>query len=167
VWQRIKGSGIFYWQCAHPHRAEWRHPPGDRPDLLRRESAIGKCHWGRFPLFFLGEHQNSRLITDYFATSARACPEARSPPTSSARGGTLQGIASQYYDSPAYWYLLADANGLSGSEELKEGTSLTIPNRVANTINSPETYGLYNENDIIGSTSPEIITIPKPPKKKK
>ena len=48
----------------------------------------------------------------------------------------------------------------------KEGTTLTIPNVVANNVNNAQTYKVYNENDIIGSTSPEIITIPKPKKKK-
>jgi len=38
---------------------------------------------------------------------------------------------------------------------------------IANNVNNKDTYKLYNENDIIGSTSPELITIPKPKKKKK
>ncbi|HXH08402.1 MAG TPA: hypothetical protein VNP04_01300, partial [Alphaproteobacteria bacterium] len=43
----------------------------------------------------------------------------------------------------------------------------TVPNRVSNLYNHHDTYKLYNENEIIGSTSPEIVTIPKPRKKKK
>ena len=51
-------------------------------------------------------------------------------------GDTLQTIAQIYFGSPAYWYLIADANGLSGSEALTEGVTLTIPNKVANSANS-------------------------------
>jgi LysM domain len=78
------------------------------------------------------------------------------------RGGdTLQSIAQMYLGSPAYWYLIADANGLSGTEPLTEGATLNIPNKVANSANSAETYKVYNESEIIGSTSPEIRTIKK------
>lgn len=47
-------------------------------------------------------------------------------------GETLQSLAMAYYGSPAYWYLIADANNLRGDEALIEGVTLTIPNRVAN-----------------------------------
>ena len=39
-------------------------------------------------------------------------------------GDTLQSLAAAYYGSSAYWYLIADANGLSGTEELIAGASL-------------------------------------------
>jgi YD repeat-containing protein len=80
---------------------------------------------------------------------------------------TLQTIASIYYGSPSYWYLIAGANGLSGNERLSEGTTLSIPNVPANSVNNANTYKVYNEADIIGSTSPELVVIPKAPKKKK
>ncbi|HWI10593.1 MAG TPA: LysM peptidoglycan-binding domain-containing protein, partial [Burkholderiaceae bacterium] len=76
-------------------------------------------------------------------------------------GDTLQSIAAMYFGSPSYWYLIADANGLSGSEPLVEGTTLTIPNAVANSVNTADTFKVYNESEIIGSTSPEIRTIQK------
>jgi hypothetical protein len=76
-------------------------------------------------------------------------------------GDTLQTIAQTYFGSPAYWYLIADANGLSGSERLVEGVTLTIPNQVANSANSAQTFKVYNESEVIGSTSPEIRTIQK------
>jgi LysM domain len=76
-------------------------------------------------------------------------------------GDTLQSIAQVYFGSPAYWYLIADANGLSGSERLTEGTTLSIPNKVANSANSADTFKVYNESEIIGSTSPEIRTVAK------
>ena len=76
-------------------------------------------------------------------------------------GDTLQTIAQIYFGSPAYWYLIADANGLSGSERLAEGVTLTIPNKVANSANSAQTFKVYNESEVIGSTSPEIRTVAK------
>ncbi len=74
---------------------------------------------------------------------------------------TLQSIAQVYFGSPAYWYLIADANGLSGTERLAEGTTLAIPNKVANSANTADTFKVYNESEIIGSTSPEIRTVAK------
>jgi LysM repeat protein len=71
-------------------------------------------------------------------------------------GDTLQSIAAQYYGSPSYWYLIADANGLTGAEALKEGTMLTIPDRVANSFNNFDTFNLYSANDIIGTTTPGL-----------
>jgi nucleoid-associated protein YgaU len=76
-------------------------------------------------------------------------------------GDTLQTIAQIYFGSPAYWYLIADANGLSGSEQLAEGVTLTIPNSIANSANSAQTFKVYNESEVIGSTSPEIRTVAK------
>jgi nucleoid-associated protein YgaU len=76
-------------------------------------------------------------------------------------GDTLQGLAAMYFGSPAYWYLIADANGLTGNEALAEGSTITIPNQVANSANSAETFKVYNESEIVGSTSPEIRTIKK------
>ncbi|MEW8008574.1 MAG: LysM domain-containing protein, partial [Candidatus Thiodiazotropha endolucinida] len=71
-------------------------------------------------------------------------------------GESLQSIAAAYYGSPSYWYLIAEANGLEGSEELKAGTTLSIPNAVANSVNDKESYKVYSESEIIGSTSPEV-----------
>ncbi|MEW8460667.1 MAG: LysM peptidoglycan-binding domain-containing protein [Candidatus Thiodiazotropha endolucinida] len=71
-------------------------------------------------------------------------------------GESLQSIAAAYYGSPSYWYLIAEANGLEGTEELKAGTTLSIPNAVANSVNDKESYKVYSESEIIGSTSPEV-----------
>jgi hypothetical protein len=52
--------------------------------------------------------------------------------------------------------LIADANGLSGTDELQVGASLKIPQAVASNANPADAYSVYNEGDIIGSTSPEL-----------
>ena len=77
-------------------------------------------------------------------------------------GESLQSVAQMYFGSASYWYLIADANGLQGTEPLAEGTTLTIPNAAqAGNLNSAETFKVYNESKVIGSTSPEIRTVAK------
>ncbi|MET0043083.1 MAG: LysM peptidoglycan-binding domain-containing protein [Candidatus Thiodiazotropha sp. 6PLUC3] len=99
------------------------------------------------------------LITDYaFQTIGgdEGLPSGVTSHHTVKAGETLHSIASAYFGSPAYWYLIADANGLSGEEELKAGTTLTIPNLVANSVNDKDSYKIYSESEIIGSTSPEV-----------
>jgi len=69
-------------------------------------------------------------------------------------GDTLESIAAAVYGSRDYWYLIAEANGLRGSEPLVAGTRLTIPNAIANSFNRYDSYAVYNSADIIGATSP-------------
>jgi hypothetical protein len=76
-------------------------------------------------------------------------------------GDTLQTIAQIYFGSPAYLVADCGRQWLSGSEALTEGLSLTIPNQVANSANSAQTFTVYNESEVIGSTSPEIRTVAK------
>jgi YD repeat-containing protein len=79
-------------------------------------------------------------------------------------GDTLDSIALQLWGDASYWYLIADANGLSGSGTLVSGQSLIIPNKVHNSHNNADTYRVYDPNEAIGDTSP---TAAKPPKKAK
>lgn len=113
-------------------------------------------------------YSNAKQITDYaFRTIGEGIPGGQAMSHVVRAGETLQSIAALYFGSPAYWYLIAETNGLSGSAALTEGTTLTIPNQVTNSANTSETWKVYNEGEIIGSTSPEIRTIQKPKKKKK
>ena len=61
------------------------------------------------------------------------------------------------------WYMIADANGLTGSSVLKEGTTLTIPNKVANIHNNSQTFRPYNPGEAIGNTAPTLPDPPPPP----
>lgn len=47
-------------------------------------------------------------------------------------GDTLAGIAQSLWGDASLWYLIADANGLAGSEPLAAGRLLSIPNKVHN-----------------------------------
>ena len=77
-------------------------------------------------------------------------------------GDTLQGIAQQLFGDSSLWYMLADANGLSGAQSLAAGTSLIIPDKVTNIHNSARTFEVYDPNRALGDLSP---TAAKPPKK--
>lgn len=77
-------------------------------------------------------------------------------------GDTLDSIALALWGDASYWYMIADANGLSGSETLVGGMSLIIPNKVHNSHNNADTYRVYDPNEATGNISP---TMPKKPKK--
>jgi YD repeat-containing protein len=86
---------------------------------------------------------------------------SQAPGSYTARSGdTLQSVARSVWGDSSLWYLLADANGLSGSEVLVNGQVLTIPNKVTNIHNNSNTMRVYNPGEAIGDTSP---TLPKPP----
>ena len=71
-------------------------------------------------------------------------------------GDTLQGIAQQLLGSASLWYVLADANGLSGSEALVAGQKIRLPDaatRLAG-LNNAQSYTPYNAGSLIGETDP-------------
>jgi len=77
-------------------------------------------------------------------------------------GDTLEGIAQVVWGDAQMWYLIADANGLEGTETLVAGDTLTIPNVVSSTHNNSDTFKPYNPAEAIGNTTPT----PKPPQPK-
>jgi hypothetical protein len=79
-------------------------------------------------------------------------------------GDTLQTLALAYWGDSSLWYLIADANGLSGGETLAAGTSLWVPSRVANVHNSASTFKPYDPNEAQVNTDP---LAPSPKKAKK
>ena len=76
-------------------------------------------------------------------------------------GDTLESIAYALWGDASYWYLIADANGLTGSETLVAGQDLIIPDKIHNVHNNSDTYRVYDPNEAMGNTSP---TAPKKPK---
>lgn len=82
------------------------------------------------------------------------------------RGDTLRSISLSVWGDEAMWYLIADANGLTSSDELVEGQSLVIPNKVTNIHNNSRTFRPYNAGEAIGNTQPTLPAPPPPPKKK-
>lgn len=76
----------------------------------------------------------------------------------------MQRIARTLWGDSALWYLLADANGLSGSETLVAGQSLTVPNKVTNLHHTHDTFRVYQPGEAIGNTHPTLPDPPPPPR---
>ena len=76
-------------------------------------------------------------------------------------GDTLRSIAKRVYGDEHLWYVLASANGLTGSEELTPGTTLRTPDVKVNK-NDASTFKPYNPGDITGSTAPQLDWVQPP-----
>ncbi|WP_081064336.1 LysM peptidoglycan-binding domain-containing protein [Burkholderia stagnalis] len=87
-----------------------------------------------------------------------------SPGTWTVREGeTLKSIASALWGDETLWYVLADANGLKSTDELKAGQTLTVPNKVTNVHNTASTFKPYDPGQAIGDTQPTLPDPPPPP----
>jgi LysM repeat protein len=79
------------------------------------------------------------------------------------RGGeTLSGIAQAVWGDASLWYVLAQANGLSGDGNLVAGQSLVVPDKVISNTNNASTYRPYDAAHATGDLAP---TTAKPPKR--
>ena len=79
-------------------------------------------------------------------------------------GDTLQTVAAAVWGDAAMWYLLAEANGMTGDTQLAAGMSLIIPAKVANVHNNADTFRPYDPNKAIGDVSPTEMKPPERPK---
>jgi hypothetical protein len=79
-------------------------------------------------------------------------------------GDTLEAIALRLWGDASFWYLIADANGLTGAEPLVAGQTLSIPNKVHNAHNTSDVYRVYDPNEAIGDTSPTAVAPAAKPK---
>jgi YD repeat-containing protein len=82
-------------------------------------------------------------------------------------GETLRSIAFVLWGDADMWYVLADANGLSGDDQLVAGTRLTIPNVVTNIHNNSGTFRPFDPEAVMGDTSPTLPDPPPPPPPKR
>ncbi|MDB5838576.1 MAG: rane protein of unknown function, partial [Herminiimonas sp.] len=73
-----------------------------------------------------------------------------------AAGDTLQSIAQGAYGDSRLWHLIAEANGLSGSRDLRVGQTLTVPNRVGTIHNDASSFRPYDQSRIAGDTTPNL-----------
>ncbi len=78
-------------------------------------------------------------------------------------GDSLKSIASALWGDETLWYVLADANGLKSTDELKAGRLLTVPNKVTNVHNTASTFKPYGPGKAIGNTQPTLPDPPPPP----
>jgi LysM repeat protein len=79
-------------------------------------------------------------------------------------GDTLQGIAANLWGDSSLWYMIADANGISGDTSLVAGRSLAIPLKGPSNFNNASMFRPYDSSEAVGDLSP---TMAKPPKKGK
>jgi YD repeat-containing protein len=79
-------------------------------------------------------------------------------------GDTLQSIAWAVYGDSSLWYLIADANGLTGDGDLSGMVNQTLrtPNVVSNVHNSADVFKPYNPAEIVGNVMPETPLAPPP-----
>jgi LysM repeat protein len=75
-------------------------------------------------------------------------------------GDSLESIAQGAYGDSKLWYLIADANGLSGDKDLRVGQTLNIPNQVGDVHNSAGDFRPYDASTVVGGTQPNL---PQPP----
>ncbi|SMA49898.1 putative deoxyribonuclease RhsA [Parendozoicomonas haliclonae] len=78
-------------------------------------------------------------------------------------GESLRSIAASQWGDANLWYLLADANGLKGTETLTRGQRLTVPNVVTNIHNTSSTFRPYDPGLALGDTNPTLPDVPPPP----
>ena len=81
-------------------------------------------------------------------------------------GDTLRSVAQAVWGDGSLWYLIADANGLVGSESLMTGTRLSIPAKVTNLHNKSSTFRVYDPNERLGDVDPSKPAQVAPPKRK-
>lgn len=80
------------------------------------------------------------------------------------KGDTLQTIAAAMWGDKSLWFMLADANGLRGTEALANGTTLSLPNLTSTNLHhSNETFRPYNAGQAMGDINPTLPEIPPPP----
>jgi len=89
---------------------------------------------------------------------------AQSPGSYTVQGGEdLKSIALSVWGDASLWYLIADSNGLTGSESLPAGTELILPNKVTNIHNNSGTYRPYDPGVTLGDVGPTLPDAPPPP----
>ncbi|OEF55537.1 interleukin-like EMT inducer domain-containing protein [Enterovibrio norvegicus] len=121
---------------------------------------IAELAVGGNPIAQLSESKlNADLLSDSAAT-AGAQPGAYTVQAND----TLQRISQKVFGDSRYWYLIADANGLSPNDKLTAGKSLVVPNQHTQTFNGAESFKPYNESEVLGNVNPDAIA-PPPPKK--
>jgi YD repeat-containing protein len=68
-------------------------------------------------------------------------------------GDTLQSIAQMSYGDSRLWYVVAEANGLAGNQDLRAGQVLKIP-ATESSANAADTFRPYDPSKVVGDTSP-------------
>ena len=135
----------------------------DRPDManaLAERSAASPTTPGLFRNGASGPTPYADFDQAYDAVSPETL--GQSPSTYTVRSGdSLESIAAQIWGDASLWYMIAEANPSvrSTGSGLAAGTSLIIPNKVANFHNTSDTFRPYDAERAVGDTQPGT---PKP-----
>jgi len=70
-------------------------------------------------------------------------------------GETLRSIARSFYGDDKLWYLIAQANGLSGSTQLSTGQTLSIP-KLSASSNAADSFKPYDPSKVVGDLTPNL-----------
>ena len=70
-------------------------------------------------------------------------------------------IAQTVWGDANLWYLIANANGLTGGETLQAGQTLSLPNDVINLGNTSSTFKAYNASQATGVLQPSPAPLPQ------
>ena len=89
-------------------------------------------------------------------------PAATSQNYTVRTGDTLRSVAQATWGDADMWYLIAQANNLTGNETLVQGQILQIPNKVTNIHNNATTFRPYNPGEAIGDINPSLPDPPPP-----
>jgi YD repeat-containing protein len=92
-------------------------------------------------------------------------PSSVPPQYIAEQGDTLGSISMRLYGDASYWYIIAQANGLTGDAPgtaLQEGTTLTIPNVAIARSNNAQSFKPFDVTQALGNQTP-TQPIPPPP----
>ncbi len=134
--------------------------PEDTYYLYALGYAVGEYTSAASPTINEGNYATVKVISPGFEELPEVFPDTTVKMHTVAVGDTLRSLASQYYGSPDLWFVIAEANGMLGTEALQVGSNLLIPATAQNAYHTAETHTLYKEGDIIGSTLPNLASPP-------
>ena len=111
--------------------------------LYKNGKPVGEYSSASDPVMNTGTYSVFQTISVGFGDDDSANPGSSITSYTVQGGESLKSLAAQNYGSPDLWYLIADANGLTGNEKLTAGARLVIPNSANNAFQTSETNALY------------------------
>ncbi|HEY0906572.1 MAG TPA: hypothetical protein VGE17_05175, partial [Methylophilus sp.] len=116
---------------------------------------------------YLGEirKDGNSIVNQHGGRSEQASGSSSDVNYQVRRGDSLRGLALAFYGNADYWYLIANANGLTGNPDdaIAEGLMLDIPAK-ARTDNNNQSFKPMDLQQVIGDTTPALPYVPPPPR---
>jgi len=117
-------------------------------------SHVRTCLW-----LACAQHRQLRTATyanfdKSYTPVSQTAQGAGSSYTVQENGETLEIIAQRLWGDSSLWYLLAEANGLTGNETFNTGQVLMVPSGVVSLHNTSDTFQPYDPNRPYLNTDP-------------